>query len=150
MEILLAGIYSFIACIGFCLVFNLRGKMAAFASLGGALGWCVFLLCANIPNDIPRYFIATILISVYAEMMARMHKVPVTVYLIVGLLPLVPGAGIYYTMEYCINGQMSLFVETGLHTMGIAGALALGILLVSSLVRLWGTVYPVKQHKNSK
>lgn len=40
-------------------------------------------------------------------------------------------------MEYCIAGNTQMFLETGLHTLGIAGALALGILLVSSLNRLF-------------
>ena len=83
-------------------------------------------------------FIATVAITVYSEIMARIHKVPVTGYLLIALLPMVPGGGIYYTMEYCIAGNTQMFLETGLHTLGIAGALALGILLVSSLNRLWG------------
>lgn len=55
----------------------------------------------------------------------------------IGILPLVPGGGIYYTMEYCVSGQTELFIETGIHTFAIAGALAVGVLIVSSLVRLF-------------
>ena len=54
---------------------------------------------------------------------------------------MVPGGGIYYTMEYGIAGNTEMFLETGMHTLGIAGALALGILVVSTLARvltLWG------------
>ena len=40
-------------------------------------------------------------------------------------------------MEYCINGDTAMFLETGLHTFGIAGCLALGVLTVSSTVRLY-------------
>jgi uncharacterized membrane protein YjjB (DUF3815 family) len=87
-----------------------------------------------------QFFVATIAISIYSEIMARVHKAPVTGYLLVSLLPLVPGGGIYYTMEYCIIGNTEMFLETGIHTLGIAGALALGILLVSSFVRLWHIV----------
>ena len=69
--------------------------------------------------------------------MARVDKVPVIVYLIIALLPLVPGSGMYYTMEYWLTGDEVAFVTTGSHTIMIAGALALGIVLVSSMVRLW-------------
>ena len=50
---------------------------------------------------------------------------------------MVPGGGIYYTMEYCVSGQTSQFIETGIHTFAIAGALAVGVLIVSSLVHLF-------------
>ncbi|MEA4890434.1 MAG: threonine/serine exporter family protein [Clostridiaceae bacterium] len=142
-EIFLSCLYSLAACLGFCLVYNLRGLKMLFASLGGALGWLVYLLCAGLQNDIMQFFLATIALSIYAEIMARIHKTPVMVFLIIALLPLVPGSGIYYTMEYAINGDTAAFMETGLHTLAIAGSLALGILLVSSLVRL---VIKVRQH----
>ena len=142
MNLLLPCLYSFIACIGFCLVFNIRSPLRMItASLVGALGWGVYLLCGGLHNDFFQYFIATIVISICSEILARIFKAPVTEFLVVSLLPMVPGGGIYYTMEYCINGETSLFLETGLHTLGIAGSLAVGILLVSSVVRQWHTVH---------
>jgi uncharacterized membrane protein YjjB (DUF3815 family) len=140
MNYFLPCLYAFAACFAFSVVFNMRGKILLFASLGGALGWFVYLLCGPVQNDIIQFFLATIAISVYSEIMARVHRAPVTGYLLVSLLPLVPGGGIYYTMEYCIIGNTEMFLETGIHTLGIAGALALGILLVSSFVRLWHIV----------
>lgn len=137
MEHFLPCLYAFAACAAFSVAFNMRGKTLIFASLGGALGWFVYLLWNPLQNDILQFFLGTVAISIYSEIMARMHKAPVTGYLLVALLPMVPGGGIYYTMEYCIIGNTDLFLETGLHTLGIAGALAMGILLVSSFVRLW-------------
>ena len=84
-----------------------------------------------------QYWISTIIVSAYAEIMARVFKAPVTGFLTIGILPLVPGGGIYYTMEYCVSGQTDLFIETAIHTLAIAGALAVGVLVVSSLVRLF-------------
>ena len=54
--------------------------------------------------------------------------------------PLVPGGGIYSTMEHALNGESSLFLSTGAHTLGVAGALAVGILMVSSLVRMYSAL----------
>lgn len=95
-----------------CLVFNVRGKLIFFTSLGGAIGWFVYLLCRPLQNDIVQFFIATVVITIYSEVMARIHKVPVTGYLLIALLPMVPGGGIYYTMEYCIAGNTQMFLET--------------------------------------
>ena len=104
MELLLPCLYSFMGCVGYCLVFNIRmrKRMLLLASLGGAVGWCVYLLCGWLQNDITQSFAAILAVAAYSEIMARLQKSPATVYLIVGLIPLVPGGGIYYTMEYCI------------------------------------------------
>ena len=50
---------------------------------------------------------------------------------------MVPGGGIYYTMEYCIQGNMPMFIEKLVTTLGVAGAIAVGVSLVSSFVRIF-------------
>ena len=81
--------------------------------------------------------------------MARIRKCPVTGYLLVAIFPLVPGGGIYYTMEHAINGETEVFLSSFLHTLGIAGALAVGVLMVSSSVRMW-TSYHVSRHRRNQ
>lgn len=77
-------------------------------------------------NDIIQSFFAALVISAWSEVMARLRKCPVTSYLLVALFPLVPGGGIYYTMEHALNGDTELFLDTLMHTLGLAGALASG------------------------
>ncbi len=146
-KILLDSLFSGLACVGFSVVFNIRKPSHVFfSSLGGFLSWAVYLLAEPLGSDLFRYFLATIVISVYSEAMARVFKSPVTTFLLVSLFPLVPGGGIYYTMEHCISGDTAAFIETGLHTLGIAGSLAVGILLVSSLTRLWKNIRQRYRH----
>ena len=101
-------------------------------------------------NDVVLYLLATIGISLYAEIMARLTKSPTTIYLAVALIPLVPGGGIYYTMLYFINGDTDLGVTTGIHTLLISGALAVGIIMVSSTVNLVRKVMLKGKIKNKK
>ena len=122
----------------FSIFFNIHGSGVVICGLGGALGWLVYLLSAPLfHSDVLQSFLAAIAISAYSEIMSRIRKCPVTGYLLVAFFPLVPGGGIYYTMEYAINGETQQFIETGLHTLGVAGSLAVGVLLVSSAVRMW-------------
>ena len=130
-------LYSFIMCFAYCYRVHLKGKNMFFAALGGTLGWFVFLLFQPLHNDLLQYFFGTVAFSAYAELMARINKCPVTGFLIISMLPMVPGSGIYQTMEYAISGNTDLFLETGMHTLGIAGSLAIGVLLVSSTMRLF-------------
>lgn len=81
-------------------------------------------------------FIATIVVAVLAEVFARIHKTPATLFLIIGIIPMVPGGGIYYTMEALLNGNMQQFVSQGIKTAASAGAIAVGCSLVSSIVRM--------------
>ena len=143
MDIFLQCLYAFIGCIAFCCLFNIRGRALFLCSVGGFLGWMFFLLFSPLQNDIIQYFIATVITAIYSESMARIVKKPATEFQIIALLPLVPGGGIFYTMEYLVIGNTSMFLHTGLHTLGIAGALAMGILLVSTMVRL---VHIVRTH----
>lgn len=131
---------AFAACFAYSLVVNIRGRLLVLAPLGAALCWLVYLACLPYFAELLCCFFATLVVSVYAEVMARVNRAPVTGFLLVGLLPLVPGGGIYYTMEYGISGDTINFLQTGLHTFGIAGSLALGILVVSSIVRFYHVV----------
>lgn len=140
MEILLPIFCSFIACFCFSVIYNIRGGGILICAFGGALGWSVYLLTAPLfQDDIAQTFVSALVISAYAEVMARIRKCPVTGYLLVAIFPLVPGGGIYYTMEHAINGETDAFLASFLHTLGLAGAIAVGVLLVSSAVRMWTT-----------
>ena len=136
-------IYAFLACIGFSMLFNIHGIGMLICAGGGGLGWLCYLLAAPlVHSDIIQSFLAALVISAWAEIMARLRKCPVPSYLLVALFPLVPGGGIYYTMEHALNGETDLFLASLLHTLGMAGALAVGVLLVASFVRLFS------DHKN--
>ena len=69
--------------------------------------------------------------------MARIRKYPAISYLVVSIFPLLPGAGIYYTVSFALKNQMELALDKGLQPVSIAGVMAVGILLVSTVVRLW-------------
>ncbi len=134
---LLPCVYAFLACTGFCFVFNIHGPGILICGFGGALGWLVYLLAAFVtPNVILRFLLAAIVITLFSEIMARLRRCPVTGYLIIALLPLVPGGGIYEAMLHCVRGDTQLFLSALLRTFGIAGALALGAVLGSSAMRI--------------
>lgn len=139
---LLPVLWAFIGSGGFAVIYNIHGWGILICALGGGLGWLSYLLSAALlQNDIAQYFVAALVISAFAEIMARVRKCPVTGYLLVAIFPLVPGSGIYYTMEYAMQGETDAFLSSFLHTMGLAGAIAVGVLLVSSAVRMWTTFH---------
>ena len=131
-RFILPCFYAFSACVGFTLIFNVHGKGKVICGLGGALGWLVYIL---VGETILGAFVAALSIGFYSEIMARLRHYPVTGYLLISLLSLVPGGGIYYAMRYCVLGDTMLFLSTLLYTFGVAAALAVGGILSSTLFR---------------
>lgn len=136
IQYLLPCIWAFFACVAFSILFNIHAGIFICAA-GGSLGWLVFLVTAPlVQSDLIQVFIAALVISAYAEIMARIRRCPAIGYLVVALFPLVPGGGIYYAMEYAIAGDTDYFLDTLFHTLGLSGALAVGVLMVTSIVRM--------------
>lgn len=128
--------FAFLASLGFGVLFNIRGKNLFFAALGGCISWFVYLFFkTNNNSEISSLFISSIAFSVYSEICARILKTPVTTIIICALIPLVPGAGMYYTMYEIISGNSSKALELGLSTIANAGTLALGIIFVSTITK---------------
>ena len=137
MALLGAFFWSCLATLLFAYIFNIHGKKLLIAALFGGVGWTLYVgLEPLAAGEIPRYVLGTMAVTALSEAGARRFHTPVTVFLVPGLIPLVPGGGVYRTMEYCLAQETALFLETGLHTFAIAGSMALGVMAVSSAVRL--------------
>lgn len=134
----LVCVFAFVACLGFCPSLNAQGMGALLCCLGGALGWAVYLLIVFLGgNSFIATLAAAVVVAVYAEAMARVRKCPATSYSTIALFPLVPGLTIYQAMDHAIQGNTDLFWEMFFRTFGIAGCIALGLLLVSSSLEVW-------------
>lgn len=127
-------ITAFFGSFGYASLFNVRGSRIIPAGIGGSFGWIIYLIAAAfISNDPVRYFFAAIAITFYAEFMARRKKAPATIFLVSAVMPLVPGGSLYESMTYGVQREWSSFGETGLKTIVIALALAVGMLVTSGI-----------------
>lgn len=133
VQILSAAVGS----LAFGMLFNLWGKKLLSVALGGALGWALFLLfsCFGMREAI-AYFLVALLVSLYAEAMARLQKAPATVFVAPSLIPLVPGSSLYYTMAYAFGGDTARFSEKAITTLILASALAVGVMVATVCARL--------------
>ena len=123
--------------LGFNILFHIRGKKLVFATLGGMISWAVFLVLEPVlPSEAMRYFISAATITVYGEILARLEKTPTTTFLVPSIIPLIPGSALYYTMNYALNKQWSQFAQQAFYTLQLALSLAVGIIAVTTAVRL--------------
>lgn len=133
---LLEVLSAFIASFAFGIIFNIKGKNLFFAAVCGAIGWFVYKFSMKLgASDTTAMFFASVALSGYSEIFARILKTPVTTFVIAALIPLVPGGGMYYTMVEAINGDVMNSLEIGIETLALAGVLAIGILLVSTIAK---------------
>ena len=128
-----------VGALGFALMFNMHGKGIPFALIGSGISWLVCSVMLRLGVSEPVcYLVAAASSSFFAEILARIRKVPATSYLLTALVPLIPGAGVYYTMDFIRRGMTAEAYQKGMATAAIAGAVAAGVLLVSTGFRMWG------------
>lgn len=132
-------ISSFLSIFGFGVLFNIRGKNLLYASFIGSIASAVYFLLPTYFNAsvFLAMFVASVVLSCFSEYYARKLKTPVTTFIICGLIPLVPGGGMYYTMLECVKGDAIAALSKGIETLSMAGSLALGIVFVSTFTKFY-------------
>ena len=135
---LLQCVFSVVACYGFVIVFNIHGFGSLLCALGGGITWAAYCAVLTLGgHELLGYFVATVVAAIFAEIMARVRKYPAISYLISSLLPLIPGAAIYYAAQEAFQGNSAGFVSHSTHALSIAAVMSVGILLVVSLTNAW-------------
>jgi len=125
-----------VGTVGFAILFNIRDKKLVMVGIGGFLSWAIYLLVELVTDsEMLGYFISAAAMTVFSELMARALKTPTTTFIIPTLVPLIPGGSLYKTMRYALAGSLSSFSETGLHTVELAAALALGIIVSAAIAK---------------
>ena len=129
IAMMIQFIVSMIATISFAILFNAPKKEVLFCGLTGAFGWMIYyLITAQDISNILASMIAAFGLTLLSRILAVARQNPVTVYLLTGIFPLVPGAGIYYTAYYLFTGENALSGAKCLETLYIAGAIVFGII----------------------
>lgn len=141
-ELLWMILTGFVGSFAFAVLYNIRGKKLIFAGLGCLISVGVYgLLSLVIESTVLCYFIVALLISAFAELMARVLKSPATTFITISLIPLVPGGALYNTMAYTFKGDWLNFFENAIYTLSLTIALALGIVFVSAATKM---IYRIK------
>lgn len=144
---------ALIGVIAFAIYIEAPKKYLILGGILGAFEWFVYLMVLKEHGVLFASFMATVIIAFLSHVVARIVKAPVTVFLIPGLLPLVPGAGMYRTVYQIVVGNRSLAMENLLETMQVAGLMAIGIFIVDSIFRMvqlkkWKEKLPIGNRKH--
>ena len=137
MPIYVHTVLAFVSCLGFGILFNVQKRTLLLAAANGAIGWTLLLVL-----DIPQvsYIFANLLsafvVGLLAELFAVIQKTPATSFIVIGIIPLVPGFRVYRSMLFFVRGDLDKGLAEGVHSCFMAVAIAVGIILSTSVVRM--------------
>ena len=138
LDLLVQFLVCMAATIGFAVVFSAPKSELVYCGISGAIGWvCYLVIATSLGAPTLGNAVGSFVLTVFSRAVAAKRKNPVTIYLIAGIFPLVPGAGIYYTSYYLIMDEMSGFSQYGLSTIKTAGAIVMGIIFGMALPQVW-------------
>lgn len=149
MPLYVHAVLAFISCLGFGVLFNVQKRTLLLAAVNGAIGW-VILLSLDIPqvSYIFANLLSALVVGLLAELFAVIQKTPATSFIVIGIIPLVPGFRVYRSMLFFVRGNLDKGISEGVHSCFMAVAIAVGIILSTSIVRMIRP--PISDYKRKK
>lgn len=138
---------AFLGTAGFAVLFGVPRDQYLPVGLCGLAGWTVYLLMMRTAGAsvVESTFVATLAVVLVSRFMAVRRRCPVIVFQICGVFPLIPGAGIFWTAYYVVVKELGIAVTTGFTALGVAVAIVLGIIFVTSLP---GRLFKIVERKS--
>ena len=141
---------SFIGTIAYAVMFQVPRRFYIGCGITGSVGWMMYCSVAA------ASFIGTVCAVLVARMLTVRLKCPITIFMISGIITLVPGAGIYFTAYYLVTNQFAMAAAKGIGAIKVAFGIVLGIVCIVSVPRevfqkeYWVERKIAKQQKNGK
>ena len=133
LNLLLASTGS----LAFAILYNVPRKFYLCAAFTGMAGWVCYYLIVPFTDTAVASFFGAVGVVLVSRIFAVWKKCPITVFLISGIFPLVPGAGVYYTMYYLVSNELTLAAIKGLESLKIAFGIVLGIVFIVTIPKKW-------------
>ena len=121
----------------FAILYNVPRKFYLCAAFTGMAGWFCYYLIVPFTDTAVASFFGAVGVVLVSRIFAVWKKCPITVFLISGIFPLVPGAGVYYTMYYLVSNELTLAEIKGLESLKIAFGIVLGIVFIVTIPKKW-------------
>ena len=137
MTFLLNLLLASTGSLAFAILYNVPRKFYLCAAFTGMAGWFCYYLIVPFTDTAVASFFGAVGVVLVSRIFAVWKKCPITVFLISGIFPLVPGAGVYYTMYYLVSNELTLAAIKGLESLKIAFGIVLGIVFIVTIPKKW-------------
>jgi uncharacterized membrane protein YjjP (DUF1212 family) len=130
-------LFGFFSTVGFCFLFNAPRKLFPLISAIGAVGMLFMAGGVSMGSGaVATAFVGSCVVAILAECSSRAGRDATTVFILPGIIPFVPGATIYQTMENILYGDFTSATANGIETLTTAGSIGVALILIASIVRL--------------
>lgn len=130
-------IISFFATACFGVIFNAPTKAIPTCGFVGAIGWGVYYSLFSFGLDEVRAsFIGAFVVSLVAHFAARKFRMPMIIFSVSGIIPLVPGGVAYNTMRNIMELDYMMGLQNGMRAFLISGAIAMGLVFAEVIMQI--------------
>lgn len=128
---------AFLGTVAFALLFGVPRNCYIFCGLIGSLGWLAYSVVRLGADETFSVLLATMAVVFLSRLIAVWMHCPATLFLIPGIFPLVPGAGVYWAAYYVVTDRLMLAAHTGYSAAKTAVAIVLGIIFIFEIPQGW-------------
>ncbi len=136
LDLLPALIAAFFGTLGFAIIFKLKGKYLVYISICGLFNYAIYMVAIffNL-SEFWAATVATTFVAVMAEILARALKTPTVIFTLPGVVPIVPGSALYYSVRYLLLRDYGNFAASFKSTCYIALGIVCGTVVVSVVMK---------------
>lgn len=135
LQLVIQISFSYLSTVAFAIIINVPRKALNLAGWAGAIGWLVYwvLLYDLQVGRMLANLLGAFAIGLCGMIFSRIKKMPVIIFNIPGLVPLVPGATAYQAVRALVLGQVMTASKLTVRVAMVAGAIAVGFMLAQLL-----------------
>lgn len=151
MHLFSQFLLALVATLCFAIIFHVPVRHIPACIVVGGLGWVTYLISDySMDSPVLGCFFGACMVGLCSVIASRIFKEAMTIFIIPGILCLVPGAKIFYTMEALLRNDVQDMAEIGVQTIMMAGAIALGLLAIGAVINVfWSIVHKTASIKDS-
>ncbi|MBO0469344.1 threonine/serine exporter family protein [Enterococcus sp. DIV0242_7C1] len=151
MEIVIHCLFSYLSTITFGIVTNVPRKLLNACGITGTVGWMIFWSTKNLEaGAIFANFLGAIGIGLMSIFFSRRKKMPMTIFNIPSLVPLVPGGPAYQAVRSIVLGDYVNGMHFIIKVIMTAGAIAAGFMVTGIVERLLKNILDKKEVKTNR
>ncbi|EMC0822494.1 threonine/serine exporter family protein [Enterococcus faecalis] len=127
--VLVQFIFSFLASAAFAIIINVPRRSLVACGLTGSVSWMLYWVIVEVfsGNAALGSLIGAVGVAAVSYLFSKILKMPVTIFNIPGIVPLVPGGLAYQAVRNIVIGNYEKGAYFTVQAIMIAGAIALGL-----------------------
>ncbi|AMV68693.1 Integral membrane protein [Pediococcus damnosus] len=138
MIMIIKIFFAFIATIGFGIIINIPHRALVVAGLIGVVAWLIYWGLFSLDLGLAlSNLVAAVAIGILSDVSARKMKMPMLIFNIPSLVPLVPEGQAYQMIRTLALGETAQGVHFLTQVIEITGSIAIGFLIAELLNKLW-------------